>query len=233
MKEKIFQALKTKFKNLGFGDKAFEGVAAFLATTITEEDQIETGISGVEPLLKSFQGDIDKRVNDAVTKAKTDAKAEAEEELKKKQQKQDPQTPPPAGGGSEPGNPHDTNDQLKALLADVTKPLVETVKALQTELQVIKSTKTVETRKSRLEEALKESTPKYKETILKAFARMNFDKDEDFEAYLDEVTEDAKGFVQDEADQSLAGIAKPGGIKGGKQTKEATQEELNELLGTI
>lgn len=231
MKEKIFQALKTKFKNLGFGDKAFEGVAAFLATTITEEDQIETGISGVEPLLKSFQGDIDKRVNDAVTKAKTDAKAEAEEELKKKQQKQDPPTPPT--GGKEESESKDSAEQLKALLADVTQPLLETVQALQTELQMIKSTKTTETRKSRLEEALKESTPKYKETILKAFARMNFDKDEDFEAYLDEVTEDAKGFVQDEADQSLAGIAKPGGIKGGKQTKEATQEELNELLGTI
>src|SRR5690606_21564413 len=124
MKEKIFQALKTKSKNLGFGDKAFEGVAAFLATTITEEDQIETGIAGVEPLLKSFQGDIDKRVNDAVTKAKTDAKAEAEEELKKKQQKQDPQTPPPAGGGSEPES-KDTAEQLKALLADVTQPLLD------------------------------------------------------------------------------------------------------------
>jgi len=231
MKEKIFQALKTKFKNLGFGDKAFEGVAAYLATTITEEDQIETGIAGVEPLLKSFQGDIDKRVNDAVSKAKADAKTEAEEELKKKQQNQDPSTPP-AGGKSEPGTP-DSAEQLKALFADVAKPLVESVQALQAEIQTIKSTKTAETRKSRLEETLKEANPKYKESILKAFARMNFEKDDDFDAYLAEVSEDAKGFVQDEADKGLSDLSKIGGAKGGKAPKEATQEELNAILGPL
>lgn len=72
MKLKIKNALKTKYSNLGFGDKAFTGVAEFLATTVTEEDQIETSIAGVESLLKAFQGDIDKRVSDAVAKAKNE-----------------------------------------------------------------------------------------------------------------------------------------------------------------
>jgi hypothetical protein len=72
MKEKILAALKTKFANLGFGEKAFTGVAEYLAATVTEENQIETAIAGVEPLLKSFQGDIDKRVNDAVAKTKAE-----------------------------------------------------------------------------------------------------------------------------------------------------------------
>jgi hypothetical protein len=72
MKEKILAALKTKYTNLGFGEKAFAGVAEYLATTVTEENQIETAIAGVEPLLKSFQGDIDKRVNDAVAKTKAE-----------------------------------------------------------------------------------------------------------------------------------------------------------------
>lgn len=73
MKEKIIEALKTRFKNLGFGDKAFDGVASFLEKTITEESQIDNGISGVEPLLKGFQSDIDKRVTEAVAKAKAEA----------------------------------------------------------------------------------------------------------------------------------------------------------------
>ena len=60
MKEKILSALKTKYKNLGFGDKAFDGVAEYLSGNVTEESQIETAIAGVEILLKSFQGDIDK-----------------------------------------------------------------------------------------------------------------------------------------------------------------------------
>lgn len=72
MKEKILSALKTKYKNLGFGEKAFSGVADYLAANVTEEDQIETAIGGVENLLKAFQGDIDNRVNTALAKAKAE-----------------------------------------------------------------------------------------------------------------------------------------------------------------
>ena len=59
MKGKILVALKPKYKTFGFGDKAFDGVADYLSKTVTEESQIETAISGVEGLLKAFQGDID------------------------------------------------------------------------------------------------------------------------------------------------------------------------------
>ena len=59
MKEKLLLSLKTKYKTFGFGDKAFDGVADYLSKTVTEESQIETAISGVEGLLKAFQGDID------------------------------------------------------------------------------------------------------------------------------------------------------------------------------
>ena len=60
MKEKLLAALKTKYANLGFGAKAFDGVADYLSKTVTEENQIETAIGGVEGLPKSFQGGIDK-----------------------------------------------------------------------------------------------------------------------------------------------------------------------------
>jgi hypothetical protein len=73
VKEKILESLKTKFKNLGFTEKTFDGVASYLAQTITEDTQLETGISGVESLMKAFQSDIDKRVTDAVAKAKAEA----------------------------------------------------------------------------------------------------------------------------------------------------------------
>jgi seryl-tRNA synthetase len=64
MKEKILTALKTKYKDLGFGEKAFEGVADYLAKTVTEEDKIETAIGGVETLLKSFQSEGDRRASE-------------------------------------------------------------------------------------------------------------------------------------------------------------------------
>lgn len=60
MKEKIIAGLKTKYSNLGFGQKAFDGVADYLSKTVTDEKQIEPAIGGVESLLKAFQSDIDK-----------------------------------------------------------------------------------------------------------------------------------------------------------------------------
>ena len=60
MKEKILEALKTKYSHLGFGQKAFDGVAAYLEKTVADETQLETAVAGVEPLLKAFQSDIDK-----------------------------------------------------------------------------------------------------------------------------------------------------------------------------
>jgi len=95
MKEKILAALKTKFKNLGFGDKAFDGVATFLAITVTEETAIETAIGGVEPLLKSFQGDADKRVTDAIAKLKAEKDQDkgADPEKKTEPEKTDPNEP--------------------------------------------------------------------------------------------------------------------------------------------
>ena len=55
MKDLILKVLKTKYKNLGFSEKAFEGVADYLAKTVTDEANIETAIDGVEGILKIFQ----------------------------------------------------------------------------------------------------------------------------------------------------------------------------------
>ena len=62
MKEKILEALKNKYKDLGFDAKAFDGVATFLSTTVTEESQIEVMVNNSESMLKSMQGEIDRRV---------------------------------------------------------------------------------------------------------------------------------------------------------------------------
>ncbi len=92
MKEKILPALKTKYKNLGFGEKAFDGVAEYLSKTVTKEEDIETAIAGVEPLLKSFQGDIDK-VRTELTQKSTEL-----EELKKKNPEPPKPDPPKPDG---------------------------------------------------------------------------------------------------------------------------------------
>lgn len=56
----IKEALSNKYKNLGFDDKAFEGVADFAQTYIKEEADLATFINGAEGMLKGFQSSTDK-----------------------------------------------------------------------------------------------------------------------------------------------------------------------------
>lgn len=76
MKEKIVNALKTNYANLGLGEKAFDGVASFLEKTITDENDIVTRVKGddVAALLKGIQGETDS-LRSARTKAERDLDA--------------------------------------------------------------------------------------------------------------------------------------------------------------
>lgn len=61
MKENIKNALKTEYAKMGLGDKAFDGVASFLAKTINNEEEISGVITNEDTknLLKAFQGESD------------------------------------------------------------------------------------------------------------------------------------------------------------------------------
>lgn len=204
MKELILIALLNKYKNLGFGQKAFQGVAEFLSQTVTEESAIETAISGVEPLLKSFQSDADARVTSAVAKAKAEKEPGA-----------DPKEP------KEPKTPEGDEPPAWA------KALIESNTQLKAELNTMKSGKTFETRKQTLEAKLEKAPAKFKEKILKDFARMSFEKDEDFDSYLTETETDLAAFTQDLADQGLGANKKP--FVGGT-TKEGISQGVQNFI---
>ena len=59
MKNKIKDALKQRYNNLGLSDEAFDGVASSVQTVITD-DTLESFVAGAEPLLKQFQSIADK-----------------------------------------------------------------------------------------------------------------------------------------------------------------------------
>ena len=111
MKGKIQDALKTKYKTLGFGEKAFDGVADYLSKTVTEESQIETAIVGVESLLKAFQGDIDK-----VRGENSTLKAENEKLKAKEGQNQDGKEDDPDGNGKNPDKGNDPPEWAQKLI---------------------------------------------------------------------------------------------------------------------
>ncbi len=72
MKTKILAALKTKYSNLGLGDKAFDGVAALLVKGGGGGGGGGTAVAGseVEVLLKSIQSSVDAERTKAAQAAK-------------------------------------------------------------------------------------------------------------------------------------------------------------------
>lgn len=136
MKVKILAQLKTKYANLGFGDKAFDGVAEYLTKTVTEETQIETAIGGVESLLKAFQGDVDK-VRTELAQKKTEL-----EELKKKSTEPEKKDPPA----------EDEPAWFIAYKEEQTKK----IEAIEKENQSFKAEKAKETRSAQVAAKVKE-----------------------------------------------------------------------------
>lgn len=133
MKGKILVALKTKYKTFGFGEKAFDGVADYLSKTVTEESQIETAISGVEGLLKAFQGDID-----TVRNEKSGLQKQLDE-LKTKIENPNPK-------------PEEKKDDVPAW----AQALIDSNKSLLTEVSTLKQEKLQATRQEQIMAKAKE-----------------------------------------------------------------------------
>lgn len=116
MKQKILNALKTEYANLGLSEKALNGVASFLEKTITDEGGIDAAIkeASVKGLLQIYQSELDSERGKA-SKAVKDF-----EDYKKAHPSEDPEPPKP----NEPNNEvltllkqiQDDNNALKARL---------------------------------------------------------------------------------------------------------------------
>lgn len=166
MQQKILEQLKTKYANLGFSEKTLTGVADFLAATVKEETQIEPAISGAEPLLKVFQGEIDGRVTTAVNKAKETFNKAGDHNQQNQQQNQT--------------NQQTQNQQQQNTGSDMP----EWAKKMLGELSELKTERVRETLQSKLKEKLKNEVP---ETFLRL---KQFDLKT--EADIDTVAETAK-----------------------------------------
>ena len=87
MKEKIFQALKLAYVNLGLSDEILQGQAdALAAIGLVTDDNLATVVQGQKAFLASLQSGIDKRVTDAVNKAKEKEAASGGEQNKQQQE---------------------------------------------------------------------------------------------------------------------------------------------------
>lgn len=143
MKEKIKNALKTNYANLGLGDKAFDGVASFLAKTITKEEEIDGVIKGedTKSLLKAFQGESDSLRNRA-SQLEKDFNAYKEAHPDKANE---PSNDPPAGGKKDDEEPawakklREQNEKILERQAadDAARALKENLSAVESKLKGI------------------------------------------------------------------------------------------------
>lgn len=80
MKEKIYQSLKQAYSNLGLSDDILQGHAEALdATGFVTDENLATIVAAQKTFLSSLQSGIDKRVTDAVNKAREKKEANLDE----------------------------------------------------------------------------------------------------------------------------------------------------------
>lgn len=205
MKSKIADALKTKYKNLGFGDKAIDGVADFLSKSVTKDEEIEATVTGAETLLKAFQGDVDKRVTDAIAKEKTKWQSEHKPD--------DPTKTEPATKTNS-----DEPEWLKSFKAEMAE--------IKTELKGFKQDHVMQGQHAKIKAKLNES--KVPEIYYsKLMAGKAFKDDAEMDQFTSELVTGWEEVRQNLADQGLGQAHKP--ILGGTQ-KDGVSQRVKDFL---
>lgn len=214
--ELVISVLKTKVASLGFSKDEIKSAAAVIASNLDiSEDAIETeeatskaesAVGAIIPLLKLSQSQANRAIENF-----------------KKSQQQKPEDNPEGNGkngegeGNQNGNQGGNSNDTAPVWAN---KMYDTMLALQHELNQMKSTKTTETRKSRLEAMLKDSGS-FGKTMIRNFERMNFADEAAFDAYLEEVKTDLDAYNKERGDAALStlgGKPNPNSALDGKLT---------------
>lgn len=134
MKQKLLNALKEGYKNLGLAESAFERVAAFGETFITSDEQIESFVKAAEAMLKAEQSAADKVRTELNAKIKglEGEKADLEAKL---------------NGNNPPETKHEVKQQSEQpdIAALIEAALDKKLNPITEELNAFKSTRAKET----------------------------------------------------------------------------------------
>ena len=212
---KVLEMLKTNkdIKALGFSRKELKGIAANVADKLkleedaTDEDvseAISSAIDDVLPLLKLTQSAVDRQVQDYKRSTDDDDKEPSRRSPSQKN----------------PKSKKDSDDADSATLAAL-KELTQVVTALQGEVNTLKTGNTTNSRRAKVEKLLTD-TGKFGERQLRAFSRMSFKDEEEFEEYLEDLKEDIEVENQERADR---GLGKLGNIPAPDKNQNNNKED--------
>lgn len=210
MKEKILEALKNKYSNLGLSKDVLDGFAEFLSLSITEESGIEEGVAKIEGILKTQQKEYDK-IRAAAAKKK-------DEEVKKEEKKTDEPTP-------KQDEKKDPAPKKDAEMPEWAKTLMGEVTGLKQKISERDKAAIIETRRKQVTAIVS----KLPQSVQKAYERMNLDlSDEDFEALKTSITEEVGTMEKDIAAKSS--LSKPPFVGGNDVPKTDLSKEDAEAI---
>lgn len=236
---KVLEALKTSkdIKALGFSRRELKGVAAKIADKLDSEikddasdeeiqEAVDDAIDAALPFLQFSQTVSDSRVQ-AYKNAHPvddgdddDNDEDGNEPVNRKNRKSQA---PKKDKKSEDEDDDDTP------LAKALKLLMDKLDGMQSEIAALKSGKTADSRRAKLEKLLKD-TGKFGERTLKAFNRMSFKDDEEFEDFYDEVEADLETENQERANRGLDKLGAPDATAGAanKRAKKNDEELMSD-----
>ena len=142
MKQKLLNALKEGYKNLGLAESAFERVAAFGETFITSDEQIESFVKAAEAMLKAEQSAADKVRTELNAKIKGLEGEKAD--LEAKLNGNNPPEPNPEPKPQE--NPVDMAKIIAEAVANAIKPISDELAGIKAEKTVNDTIDSVNTR---------------------------------------------------------------------------------------
>lgn len=219
---KVLEMLKTNkdIKALGFSRRELKGIAANVADKLkleedaTDEDvseAISSAIDDVLPLLKLTQSAVDRQVQDY--KRSTEDDDDDDDDDDKEPNRRSPSQ-------KNPKSKKDSDAADSATLAAL-KELTQVVTALQGEVNTLKTGNTTNSRRAKVEKLLTD-TGKFGERQLRAFSRMSFKDEEEFEEYLEDLKEDIEAENQERTDR---GLGKLGNIPAPDKNQQNNKED--------
>nr|DAN07923.1 MAG TPA: hypothetical protein [Caudoviricetes sp.] len=231
--KKVLEALKTSkdIKALGFSRRELKGVAAKIADKLDSEikegatddeiqEAVDEAIDAALPFLQVSQAVSERRVQsykDAHPVDEEDDDDDDDDDDPANQKNRKSQT-------SKKNKKSDGEDGDETPLAKALKPLMDKLDGMQSEITALKSGNTANSRKAKLEKLLKD-TGKFGERTLKAFNRMSFKDDDEFEDFCDEVEADLEAENQERANRGLDKLGAPGASAGAADNRGKKNDE--------
>lgn len=205
MNEKILNALKTKYANLGLSDQILTSIAEMVANSVSDESEIEGAISKYESLMKTMQSDLDK----VRTKTK-------------------PPQDKPKGADNNPEPPEPKKDE--PVMPEWARTLTESFTNLQNELQSIKGEKITSQRKTVFDEIIKDLP----ESLKAAYSRTDISKmsDDEFSSLTGDLKKEVENITKEIGIKG--GIFKtPYGGKNQRREQGRSEDEIKKIVDKI